>query len=105
MVETDVKFLELRDKKGTFIVAMALQITNSDWFLWSAGLSTPLVYLIALSQQRAAYDAYHWQDRTMHTAHRHLEDHWSEIPDGAVIDVEFLLGERPSPQTSARITN
>jgi hypothetical protein len=50
-----------------------------------------------------AYDPYEWtgrQGRTLKTAHHWIENHWEELQDGSVVDVEFILGETPKPKVS-----
>ena len=46
-------------------------------------------------------DPYHWQDRTMQTAHLHIRHNWATLRSGDVVDVEFILGERVTPKPSA----
>jgi len=41
----------------------------------------------------AHYGPYAWRDRTYTTAHEYLADHWEDVTDGAVLDVEVILGE------------
>ena len=38
----------------------------------------------------------------MRTAHEWLREHFDEIEDGGVVDVEFILGERAEPKRSER---
>ena len=47
-------------------------------------------------------DPYSWKGRTMGTAHLYIIEHWDELKDGDVVDVEFILGERPTPKVSER---
>lgn len=51
------------------------------------------------------YDSHSWggSARTMPEAHRHIEQHWSELASGDVIDVEFILGESTAKKTSERL--
>jgi hypothetical protein len=96
-----VKFVEIRDRH-TFVAALAVQIHGEDHYLARhAGFESPMVYLIALATQRCAYDPWYWGDRTYHTAHLWLSEHWEEFVSGGVVDVEFILGERAQPHASA----
>lgn len=55
--------------------------------------------------ESAGYDTFAWRPRygrTMQLAHMYVTDHWSELESGAVIDVQFILGERTSPKFSER---
>jgi hypothetical protein len=48
---------------------------------------------------RGQYDVYKWSDaRTMRVVHDWLErdDHFDSLAHGSVVDVEFILGERPA---------
>jgi hypothetical protein len=52
--------------------------------------------VMKLSDMETRYDSFQWPNqRTMGTAHRHIEIHWDEIKSGDVVDVEFILGETP----------
>lgn len=98
------KTLEIRDR-GTFIPALAIQVSGDDGYLMRrAGFKNPMVYLIALATEKAKYDPYNWDNRTMKTAHLFIEEHFSELTDGQVIDVEFILGERATPKPSESIS-
>jgi hypothetical protein len=50
-------------------------------------------------------DPYRWGilPRTMFQAHKWLQDHFDEIESGAVIDVEYFLGETKAPKLAERI--
>lgn len=100
----DTKFVEIRDE-GTFIPALAIRISGADGYLSRrAGFGdTACVYLIALATEKAAYDPYSWGNRTMVAAHRWLEEHYDTHKDGAVVDVQFILGETPAPKLSERL--
>lgn len=101
------KLIEIRDR-GTFIPAMAVQISAADGYLARrAGFGThPLVYLIHMEGERCAYDPYTWPEspRTMRIAHEYIERHWDELSDGAVVDVEYALDESAEPKRSEQET-
>lgn len=98
------KLLEIRDRH-TFIPALAIQVSGADGYLLRrAGFESPMVYLIALATQRCQYDPFSWGNRTMNTAHQYIEAHWDALADGDVVDVEFVLGETPTPKRSERET-
>jgi hypothetical protein len=40
-----------------------------------------------------------WHTRTMQVAHKHINDNFENLPTGSVIDVEFLLGLKPTAIT------
>lgn len=99
----EIKRAEIRDRL-TFIGAIALRITGdpADRLMWRMGFSdNPLVALVKLSSDEWRTDPYQWPDsRTMGQAHLWLAEHWEEHADGAVIDVEFILGETTHPKLS-----
>jgi hypothetical protein len=65
---------------------------------------TPNVILTRLDGNgRGAFnDPYDWCDRTWTAAHRWIIEHWAELKDGDVVDVEFILGETTTPKESER---
>ncbi|MDX2277737.1 MAG: hypothetical protein NW206_19980 [Hyphomonadaceae bacterium] len=49
-------------------------------------------------------DPYDWGDRTWTLAHLHIEQHFDELEDGAVIDVRVLAGEASEPAAPDRLS-
>ena len=106
------KALEIRDS-GTFIPALAVDMNpeGSDeqrYLLRRCGYrcdGTPNVILTALDGSgKATNDPYAWGGRTYPVAHNYIIEHWTELRDGDVVDVEFILGERSEPKRSERET-
>ena len=94
------KFVEIRDR-GTFVPALAIRLSGDDHYLARrAGYDSPLVILILLSLMKCAYDPYEWGGRTYPVAHNWLQEHFDEHENGAVVDVEFILGESNAPKRS-----
>lgn len=99
------KFIEIRDRM-TFIPALALHMDHSggpgDRLMWRAGFpeGNDQVILVNLDRVEAQVDPYEWGDRTMMTAHNYVRDHWADVQDGQVVDVEYILGETPAPKPS-----
>lgn len=60
------------------------------------------IVLINLNNARSKSDPYEWGDRTFQVAHLHILQHWNDLEPGDVIDVEYLLGEKPEPKKSER---
>lgn len=50
--------------------------------------------------RRITNDPYEWGDRTFATAHEYILDHWDELMDGDVVDVELILGEKITKKQS-----
>jgi hypothetical protein len=50
-------------------------------------------------------DHYEWGNRTLTYAHRFIEENFDALITGAVIDVEFILGERTEPKKSEQEEN
>jgi hypothetical protein len=40
----------------------------------------------------------------MPVSHNYIIDHFDELADGDVVDVEFILGEKPAKKVSERLT-
>lgn len=116
----EVKLIELRDR-ATFMPMMAVKLESAEdreiYLLRRAGYDRdqvlegstqePYIIFIKLDGVEAQYDPYQWatRARTVPEAHRYLIEHWSEVSSGDVIDVEFLLGEKPAPVQSEQITS
>ena len=119
------KFVEIRDE-GTCILALALRMqappelriprwkdTLGYWFLhFRSGYPEDgsSIMLICLEDGRATSDPYEWPargmgQRTMGTAHNWIIDHWDELKDGNVVDVQFILGETKTPKVSERLAH
>jgi hypothetical protein len=105
-----LKFFELRDK-ATFIPIFAFRAIADDnqqnaWLLIRAGFGfhSNLVIVGKLEcsgvSQNCTYDAYAWGGRTYPVAHKYIEEHFDELESGAVLDVEFILGETSKPKVS-----
>ena len=65
----------------------------------TGGAYTLLTSLVSLETQ---FDPHRWRDRTMRTAHLSIREHWDALETGAVIDVEYLLGETAVSRRSDR---
>lgn len=101
---SEMKVFEIRDRM-TFIPAMGVRISGADDpLLWRAGFANEheitYVLLMHLTRSEMRYDPFGWGDRTMYQAHRHIERNWSSLPNGAVVDVEYILNESDSPKRS-----
>lgn len=109
------KALEIRDRM-TFIPAMAVDM-NPDamdiegrqrYLLRRCGYKcdgSPNVVVARLDGdgRHAFNDPYDHTDRTWRVAHGYIIEHWDELQDGDVIDVEFILGETTTKKISERI--
>jgi hypothetical protein len=110
-----VKIFEIRDR-GTFIPALAIKLKSDDnpkehYLLRRAGLDEDGSYTIALLKLQTGeceLDRYEWNGaptvRTMPEAHKYIEEHFDDLGTGAVIDVEFILGETKTPKLSEQFT-
>lgn len=109
MIET--KLFEIRDR-GTFIPALAVKIANANIFpplnkenflLSRAGYVGEYILLTMLEHTTRCFGySEHWGHtvRTMRIAHQYIEQHFDTLDSGAVIDVEYILGETASPKAS-----
>lgn len=97
----EVKVLELRDA-GTFIPIICIRPAPDNkaqcLLLMRGGYSgLPTEHCIIMTDAQCrgvSYDPYGWGGcRTRTTGHLYIEQHWSELSDGDVVDVQFILGE------------
>lgn len=106
---TSRKFLEIRDE-GTCIGVMAFR-PNADneaqrAFLAHAGYGktssdhASYVIMLDLHSWEGGYDPYKQRSLTRRDAHLFIRDHFDELTDGDVIDVEFIRGDKPTKKTS-----
>ncbi len=108
----EVKCLEIRDD-GTFIPVICIRpvpTNEAQRYLlrrdgYSGTAAERCVIMIDAQCRGVAYDCYDWADgsRTKKIAHNYIAEHWHELADGDVIDVEFILNERPEKKISERL--
>jgi hypothetical protein len=108
------KTIEIRDK-ATFIPALAIRLKPTNgadlYLLARAGYSTTperqaeyvLLMDIRGGEGRVNCDPECWGGRTWPVAHRWLIEHFDEIQSGAVVDVEFILGESAAPKVTEAV--
>lgn len=113
-----VKILEVRDK-CTFIPLLAVDMNPVNptavdpsryaqtYYLRRCGYPCDgapniLITHLGAAGKPASNDPYFWGDRTFQTAHHWIIDHWNELTDGDVIDVQFILGETEERKLSER---
>jgi hypothetical protein len=114
----EVKLLELRDD-GTFIPLLCVNMQPGDPQYWPQRRKAryyllrrcghrcdgrPNIAITSLGADggRCSNDPYFWGDRTRATAHKYIIEHWAELSDGDVVDVEFILGETKQRKVSER---
>jgi hypothetical protein len=109
----NTKMFEIRDR-STFIPVLAVNLWPKDerdlYLLSRAGYgSTPdrqgeyiLLARIDGGNGKAACDPYDWADgaRTLQVAHDYIIKNWNTLPNGAVVDVEYILGETKEPKVT-----
>lgn len=104
----EVKLLEVRDRM-TFlpVYAVSTQPSNPEqgYLLRRMGFNSGDAIILSRlnGETPSSADAYFWNDRTMQAAHLYIDEHWAELKDGDVIDIEFILGETKEPKMSERI--
>lgn len=104
-----IKAVEIRDAM-TFIPAIAIRVVpvneGQRYLLRRAGyeFERPQIILarIAGGSGHSTCDPYDWDSDTMQRAHAWLCENFDRIEDGAVVDVEFILGKTPAPKVSER---
>lgn len=106
----EVKCLEIRDD-GTFIPVICIRPVPRNerqrWLLRRDGYrgdhTEPCIIMIDAQCHGVAYDPYEWHgSRTKKFAHNYIAEHWSELRDGDVVDVEYILGETSTKKVSER---
>lgn len=110
------KLFELRDR-ATFIPVAVIKIDPANeaerYLLRRAGYNTlpsDLVIMVGLCGGigQATCDPHDWTangTRTRFVAHEYIAIHFDDLETGAVIDVEFLVGETKEAKISERITH
>lgn len=102
------KMFEVRDRM-TFIAVVAVSIKPANpkqsYLLMRSGFNPgpddKMVYLFrGHGSSEVCYDPIDWDSRTLTEAHRYIADNFDMLADGDVIDVEFILGEKPEPKKS-----
>ena len=106
----EIKCLEIRDA-GTFIPVICIRpvpTNEAQRYLlrrdgYTGDLTEQCIIMINAQCRGAAYDPYDWPDRrTKGHAHHYIAEHWHELRDGDVIDVQFILGETAVKKISER---
>lgn len=112
-----IKLFEIRDS-GTFIPVMAIRFYNQTeverFLIGKAGYGTTkenqskyilLAPLAGLHRDKISYDNHSWpgDTRTIPVAHKYIIDYFEDLDSGAVVDVEYILGERSEPKISERL--
>lgn len=103
------KAFEVRDS-ATFIPLLAVDINPDNaaqrWLMRRCGYACddrPNAIITRLDGSgKATNDPYEWGDRTYASAHNYIIEHWDELSDGDVVDVEFILGETTTKKLSER---
>lgn len=104
-----LKILEIRDR-ATFIPVIAIRMSSKDptkrYYLKRLGFGEdyPLIELIRMDNEDCSYAPCKWDcnTRTMIEAHKYIVKNWSNLNNGDVIDVEYILGETETPKVSER---
>lgn len=110
------KMFEVRDV-ATFIPVLAIQMEptcdTERYLLARTGYGRSpaeqaryvFVARVAGGRGGATCDPYDWADgsRTMQVAHQHILENFDTLETGAVVDVQFILGMKPSPAMAERI--
>ena len=110
----EIKCLEVRDSM-TFLPVICIRPVPRNrgqrYLLRRDGYrgdeSEPCIIMIDAQCRGVAYDCYDWpsgRGRTHKQAHNYIQQHWHELKDGDVVDVEFILGETLQPKISEHVT-
>ena len=113
MIES--KVLEIRDA-ATRIDALAIRMKGcnpiQNYYFRCCGYPEDgsSIMLMKLYDGKATNDPYEWpaiagDRRTMPVAHMWIINHFDELKDGDVIDVQFILNETAKSKVSERFAN
>ena len=71
-------------------------------FLVRGGWGARTVLLARMDEQIAlTHDPFRWREgRTLNIAHRYISQHFDELENCSVVDVEYIEGEKPSSSAS-----
>lgn len=110
----ELKMFEIRDS-GTYIPIIAIKLGAENLaqlhMLGRAGyglIPEEQSKYVLLAQIDGGIgtittDLYAWGNRTMRTAHEYIQNNFDSLENGAVVDVEFVLGETKQPKISERL--
>lgn len=107
----ETKIFEIRDR-GTYIpvlvVELATQVVTCPeyYYLSRHGWNSqyPQYLCFRLDNCAAILSEELPLDRTLTTAFKYIAANWLKLLSGAVIDVEYILGETKQPKRSERFT-
>lgn len=102
-----VKWFEIRDGLRC-IPSLAVLLTPADVLgralLARAEIGDTAVMLYHLQHGVGHHDPSAWGDPVLVIAHEHVTTHFATLLSGAVIDVEYLRGDREAPRPSELIS-
>jgi hypothetical protein len=110
------KMIEIRDS-GTFIPVIATKMVSISpderYLLVHAGYGEdePLILITEIdgsSDLISHYDPDEWaweSNLTLSQAHKYIAEHFDEIPNCGVVDVEYIRGDRAQPKQPQRLTD
>lgn len=106
-----IKLFEIRDR-ATFIPVFAFRAfprssSPEEAYLWrrSGYGDDGLIIVGRLEGGGCQFDPFEWGGaRTLTAAHQFIENNFDALASGEVIDVEFILSEKPEKKISERIT-
>ena len=98
------KMFEIRDY-GTTITAIAIKtdpdnVNEFNHFRRGGWGNESIILIKTNGEAHCEYDAFNWNNRTMLTAHQYIEEHYDELENFEVIDVQYILGETDEKKVS-----
>lgn len=104
----ETKLFELRDR-ATFIPLLCIKPGSGGgtpfeakmaWRFGYKGSDAVIVTNMSVPSYGCEVDPFAWRERTLQVAHRYIQERWDTLKSGDLIDVEFILGEKPAPSPS-----
>lgn len=108
----NAKVIEIRDKM-TYIPVLAIRpdaMENGDinpyvqaalsWAGYGFAANNSVI-VVNLHTTEAHNNPYLWENsRTMNLAHEYIEEHYDDLKDFDIVDVEYIQGEQKTPKGS-----
>jgi hypothetical protein len=105
----EIKCLEVRDANTFMPIICVRPVAQNEaqrYLLrrdgYRADSNEHCIIVIKPQCRGVSYDPYNWNDgaRTMKVAHGWIESNWAQLKDGDVVDVEWILKEKPEKKIS-----
>jgi hypothetical protein len=107
----NIKILEVRDI-ATFIPVIAISMVGNTvraYYLHTRcsypreNTGRKMIAMLRVDNLEGHNDPYDWPKGTLFEAHKYIQQHFDDLEDGDVVDVQYILGRSSRPKTSERL--